>query len=162
MLQWNRSYKNNNKCRVTFSTNGKREFVYRVTKFSLFLSLTVHYFYIKLSSFTRRVLSIRIVLSRCYRLISCSIFAYSRTLSHNTSLNHESDVCRYKRESKSIKYSLYRRLRASAMQATNLSDLESRQVLKTYKCNQCNAHTLIVPLCSKNIPSVFTVYPITI
>ena len=52
-------------CTVTSKTSGKREFVYRLTKFPLFLSLTVHYFYIKLSSFTE-VLSIRIVLSRCY------------------------------------------------------------------------------------------------
>ena len=35
--------------RVTSTTNGKRKFVYRVTKFLLFLSLTVQYFYIKLS-----------------------------------------------------------------------------------------------------------------
>ena len=43
--------------------------VYCVTKFPLFLSLTVHYFYIKLSSFTQD-LSARIVLRGCYRLIS--------------------------------------------------------------------------------------------
>ena len=34
-------------CTVTSKTNGKREFVYRVTKCPLFLSLTFHYFYIR-------------------------------------------------------------------------------------------------------------------
>ena len=57
-------------------------------------------FYIKLSSFTQ-VLSIRIVLSGCYRLISYSIFAYSNTYPRGHWMNLTLAVS-YKRDSKSI------------------------------------------------------------
>ena len=54
------------KHRVT--ANGKREFVYHLTKFSIFLSFTVHYIYTKIGRFTP-ILSTKIVLSCLYLLI---------------------------------------------------------------------------------------------
>ena len=51
---------------ITFIRHGKREFVYHVTKLSIYLELTVHYNNTKITP----ILSIRIVLSCFYLLIT--------------------------------------------------------------------------------------------
>ena len=53
---------------IAFTANDKRD-LYRVTKFSIYLSFTVHYNYTKIGRFTP-ILSIRIVLLCFYLLIS--------------------------------------------------------------------------------------------
>ena len=133
LLRWYTSCKNNNRCRVTSTTKGKREFVHCITKCLLLLSLTVHYFYIKISSFTQ-VLSIRIVFSRFYRLISYSLFAYS-----NSYLTENSRWV-----------SLLNLTFAVINVTPNLSNRESLPILWSFHIAQ------------RIFPSIFIVYAITI